>query len=77
MRSGGTGHEILMTRCGGMVQTKKDSYKRVYNDDGTFNCPRIAENIIRKKGEEFYFENWEICGSRSEKSGDGERKTEV
>ena len=38
------------------VQAKKDSYKRVYNDDGTYNYPRVAEIIIRKKGE-FYFEN--------------------
>ncbi len=51
------------------MQAKKDSYKRVYNDDGTYNYPRVAENIIRKKGE-FYFENCEICGSRSEKSGE-------
>ena len=69
MRSGGIGYKILMTRCGGMVQAKKDSYMRVYNDDGTYSYPRIAENRLRTKGED-YFENWEICGSRSEKGGE-------
>jgi len=68
IRSGGRGYKILITRCGGMVEATKDSYKRVYNDDGTYSYPRIEENRIRTKGQS-YFENWEICGSKSKKNG--------
>ena len=67
LRKGGTAHKICMTRAGGEVAAKKDSYKRVYRDDGTYHYPRIAENMLRRKGEQ-YFESWEITGSK-EKAG--------
>ena len=67
-RSGGWGYKLLMSRAGGKVKAKKNTYKRVYNDDGTFHYPQIEENLIREKGKE-YFENWEITGSREEKNG--------
>ena len=35
LRSGGRGFKICITRCGGMVAAKKDSFKRVNNPDGT------------------------------------------
>ena len=67
-RSGGWGYKLLMSRAGGKVKAKKNTYKRVYKDDGTFHYPQIEENLIREKGKE-YFENWEITGSREEKNG--------
>lgn len=51
-----------------MVKAKKNSYKRVYRDDGTYHYPTDPNNILRKKGEE-YFENWEITGSKDELKG--------
>jgi len=53
---GGEGIKIDMERAGGMVRASRDSYKRVYRDDGTYHYPQIPENILRRKGQE-YFEN--------------------
>lgn len=64
MRKGGNAHKLTITRCGGMVEAKKDSYKRVQKPDGSgFHYPKVPENRLRKKGE-YYFENWEITGSK-------------
>eukprot|EP00984_Skeletonema_dohrnii_P003083 scaffold1033_cov109-Skeletonema_dohrnii-CCMP3373.AAC.1 len=70
MRKGGTAHKVTITRCGGMVKAKRDSYKRVNRPDGLgFHYPKVPENLLRKKGEH-YFENWEITGSKvSDKDG--------
>ena len=74
LRKGGKAHKICLTRCGGMVKAKQDSYKRVYNQDGTYHYPKILENLLRKKGNE-YFENWEITGSTNAKAtGEGKKK---
>ena len=35
---------------GDYVQEKRDSYKRVYNDEGNLTYPQISENIERQKG---------------------------
>ena len=67
-RSGGLGYKIQMSRAGGKVKAKKNTYKRVYRPDGTFHYPQIEENLIREKDKE-YFDNWEITGSREEKNG--------
>jgi hypothetical protein len=45
-----------------MQKAKKDSYKRVYQEDGTYHYPKIPENKLRMKGE-MYFESMEITGS--------------
>ena len=72
LRKGGKTYKLSMARCGGMVEAKKDTYKRVYNDDGTYYYPKIPENQLRHAGQ-FYFENWEICGSKSS-SAEGKGK---
>ena len=70
LRKGGRGLKICITRSGGNVAASKNSYNRVYNDDGTWSYPRIEGNLLRKKGES-YFENWEICGARTKKAERG------
>ena len=59
---GGNAHKILIERAGGMVKAKKHSFRRVYREDGTYHYPKLKENRLRKKGDE-YFQNWEITGS--------------
>jgi hypothetical protein len=61
---GGTAEKLSLTRVGYMKKAAKDSYRRVYHDDGTFTYPKIPENKLRTKGEP-YFEPLEICGSTS------------
>ena len=70
LRKGGTAYKICLTRCGGMVAAQKDSYKRVYKSDGTWHYPKIAANLLRRKGQE-YFENMEITGSNE--GGEGKK----
>ena len=60
--AGGKAIPIACIRVGKKVKAKKDSYKRVYNDDGTFSYPKIDENQIRKKGD-MYFKSFELTGS--------------
>ena len=45
-----------------MVKAAKDSYRRVYKSDGKFHYPKVAANLLRKKGEE-YFKPVELRGS--------------
>ena len=71
IRKGGRAKKLTITRSGGMKTAQKDTYPRVYNDDGTYCYPKDPDNILRKKGEE-YFENWEITGSK--KTGKGKSK---
>ena len=59
-RAGGRAAKLTMTRAGGMVQAKKDSFGRVYNDDGTISYPPVPENRLREKGKYY-------CG-RTERS---------
>ena len=66
LRKGGEAYKIELTRCGRLVEAKKDSFKRVYREDGTYHYPKVAENRLREKGKE-YFENWEITGSNKMK----------
>eukprot|EP00978_Attheya_sp_CCMP212_P046191 scaffold378327_cov47-Attheya_sp.AAC.1 len=44
-----------------MQKAKKNSYSRVYRNDGTYHYPKDPANILRREGEE-NFENWEIQG---------------
>ena len=60
--------KLTLTRAGGMVTAKKNSSPRVYNDDGTYHYPPDLDNILQKKGQD-YFENWEITGSKDSKGG--------
>jgi hypothetical protein len=37
-----------------MVTASKDSYKRVYRDDGSFHYPKIPANLLRNKGDLYF-----------------------
>ena len=37
---------VVLVRVGEFIQTKKDTYKLVYNKGGTYHYPPITENII-------------------------------
>ena len=62
INEGGRSVKIHLQRAGGLVPAKKDSYKRVYKQDGTYHYPQVPQNRLRVAGE-LYFENWEITGS--------------
>jgi hypothetical protein len=59
---GGTTYRVNLVRAGGMVAASRDSYKRVYRDDGTFHYPKEPENLLRRKGE-LYFKGMTVTGS--------------
>lgn len=61
--AGGTAVPISCVRVGKLVKAKKNSYKRVYKDNGSHHYPKIPENLLRKKGEE-YFKSFELTGSK-------------
>ena len=58
---GGKAIPISCYRCVKMVKQSKDSYKRVYKDDGSYHYPKIPENLIKKKGD-WYSRNVELTG---------------
>ena len=45
-----------------MSDGEKESYKIIYKNHGKFHYPKIAANLLRRKGEE-YFEGVELTGS--------------
>ena len=59
---GGREVPVSCIRVGRMVKAKQESYRRVYKEDGTFHYPRIAANLLQKKGTE-YFAPVELTGS--------------
>ncbi len=59
---GGTSFLVNLVRVGRMMAAARDTYKRVYRDDGTYHYPRIAENRLRIKGN-LYFKGMEVTGS--------------
>ena len=61
---GGKAVPISCIRVGAMVKAQKDSYKRVYKPNGKFWYPPLPENILRRKGEE-YFKPMELNGSNT------------
>ena len=62
LTKGGKSIPIACIRCGDLVEAQKDSFQRVYQDDGTFKYPRIDENQLRVEGE-VYFKNYDLTGS--------------
>ena len=62
IEAGGRGVRLSLSRAGKMVRARKDSYKRVYAEDGTYSYPCIAANRIRRKGE-LYWKDCDITGS--------------
>ena len=59
---GGDGFTVSLVRAGRKVKASRNTYRRVYRDDGSFHYPALPENILRKKGE-LYFKSMEITGS--------------
>ena len=59
---GGRAFLVSLVRVGRMVEAPRDTYKRVYREDGTYHYPKIARNQLRRKGE-LYFKGMEITGS--------------
>lgn len=60
--AGGKAIPIACIRVGHYEEAKKDTYKRVYHDDGTYTMPKIAENQLQRKGE-LYWKALELTGS--------------
>jgi len=59
---GGKAIPISCIRVGEMLPAQKNTYKRVYKNDGSYHYPPIAENLLRKRGQE-YFKPMELNGS--------------
>ena len=58
---GGKAFKVSMERAGRMVEAQKDSYKRVYREDGSYHYPAIEANKLRVKGQ-MYFEDMDVAG---------------
>ena len=63
IRRGGKAIPISLVRVGKMVKAKKDSYKRVYKENGSYHYPKLQANLLRKKGE-LYFASFKLTGSK-------------
>ena len=61
--AGGEAFPISLTRVGKMVKASKNSYRRVYKNDGTYHYPKIKNNIMRVKGKQ-YFTSVDLTGSK-------------
>ena len=59
---GGTAVKIDFARAGQMEKAQRDTYKRVYDDNGNYTMPQVPENRLREKGKE-YFRPMEVTGS--------------
>ena len=60
--NGGRSIKLSCVPVGDYEQAKRDSYRRVYDDEGRFTYPQIAENHERTKGE-YYWKNKTLCGT--------------
>ena len=62
IETGGLSFTLSCERVGHYTPAKKTTYRREYNDDGTYTYPQIEANILRRRGE-MYFEGLEIRGA--------------
>jgi hypothetical protein len=64
IEAGGVSHLVGLQRAGRMVAAERDTYKRVYDPDGSgsYTYPKTLANRLRVKGQE-YFQGMEITGS--------------
>lgn len=62
LRKGGKAIPVACVRVGKMKFADRDSYERVYNEDGSHFYPAYIENRLRVAGNE-YFEGYELTGS--------------
>ena len=62
IEEGGTAIKIDFDRAGRMQRASRDTYRRVYDDEGRYTMPKRPENRLREKGRE-YFCPMEVTGS--------------
>ena len=62
INKGGITIPVACVRVGREVEAQKNSYKRVYKDDGTYHHPHIEANRLRTKGN-LYFTSLDLKGS--------------
>ena len=62
MGNGGRSIKVSCVPVGDYEEAKRDSYKRVYDDEGGFTYPHIHQNIERQKGK-LYWNNKTLCGT--------------
>ena len=60
--NGGRSIKVACIPVGEMKKCTRTGYKRVYQEDGTYSCPKIPGNETKKLGE-YYWENYTLCGS--------------
>ena len=66
--NGGRSIKVSCVPVGDYEVAKRDSYKRVYDEDGNFSYPHIPENLERRKGN-LYWTNKTLCGTRNASEG--------
>ncbi|KAL7573222.1 hypothetical protein ACA910_018873 [Epithemia clementina (nom. ined.)] len=64
MEAGGEAHFVSLMHIEQMDKAKKDTYKQVYCNDGSYHYPKNAGNGLQVKGQE-HFCNMEITGSNN------------
>ena len=62
IEKGGVSIKIDFERAGRMEKATRDTYRRVYDENGKYTMPQIPQNQLRKKGE-YYFRPLEVTGS--------------
>jgi hypothetical protein len=72
VEKGGRAHKVSFTRVGAWTKAQKDSYKRIYRDDGSYHYPKIAGNRLQKKGDDIW-KNLEITGSNENNGSKAEK----
>ena len=64
MSKGGVAFKVNLEKVGRFTPAKKDSYKRVYDENGTtFSYPKVDGNRLRTKGVDYFIPK-EINGSK-------------
>ena len=62
IEKGGTAIPICCARVGKMMNATRDSYLKIYKDDGSYHYPKIQYNLLREKGT-YYFKGIELTVS--------------
>ena len=68
MGIGGRSLKVSCVPVGDYEPAQRDSYKRVYDEEGGFSYPHIPENIERKNGN-LYWTNKTLCGTTNNHDG--------
>ena len=54
VEEGGTEIPICCVRVGKIIDTARDSYSRLYKDDGSYHYRKIEDNVLREKETEYF-----------------------